>query len=100
MVLLLLAGCSAETVAREYSLTETGLGEAWRAEAVNRLSMYPAFRGKDRSSIERMASARGEVMLAVVRNLKEEYGGVERYLAAIDVDENEVQRVKHILQEA
>ena len=99
MVLLLLAGCSAETIAKEYALTEMGLGDAWRAEAAGRLSLYPAFQGKDRSSIERMTSAREDVMLAVVRNLKNEYGDVEKYLDAIGVDESHVQRVKAVLLE-
>lgn len=98
MVLLLLAGCSAETIAKEYTLTQMGLGDAWRAEAAGRLSLYPAFQGKDRSSIERMTSAREDVMLAVVRNLKQEHGDVEKYLDAIGVDDIEVRRVKAILQ--
>ena len=99
MILLLLAGCSPDAVAREYSLTELGLGDAWRAEAVGRLSKHPAFQGKDQSGIERMVGARESVMLAVIRNLEQDYGGVEGYLATIGVDGGQVQRVRDVFQE-
>lgn len=99
MVILSLAGCSPEIVAREYSLTQVGLGEVWRAEAASRLATYEAFRDQDRSGIKRMVSAREDVMLAVIQNLDREYGGVEGYLAAIGVDKARVNRVKEVLQE-
>ena len=100
MVLLLLAGCSPDTAAREYSLTEAGLGDAWRAETVGRLAKHPAFQGKDQSAIERMVGAREDVMLAVIQNLRKDYGSVEGYLAAIKVDDDQVRRVKKVLQGA
>ena len=100
MILLLLAGCSPETVAREYSLTEMGLGDAWRAETVARLAKHPAFQGKDQSGIERMVGAREDVMLAVIEGLNKDYGGIEGYLAAINVNDGQVRQVKLVLQEA
>lgn len=54
MVLLLLAGCSTETVAREYHLTEEGLGDGWKAEAVGRLLKHPSFRDGHIHGVERM----------------------------------------------
>jgi len=54
MVLLLLAGCSTETVATEYHLTEEGLGDSWKAEAVARLLKHPTFRDGDIRGVERM----------------------------------------------
>lgn len=54
MVLLLLAGCPTETVAREYHLTEEGLGHCWKAEAVGRLLKHPTFRHGDVRGVERM----------------------------------------------
>ena len=100
MVILLLAGCSADTVATEYALTDAGLGDAWRAETVKRLSEHPAFEGEDPSGIERMVSARKEVMLAVIQNLNREYGGIEQYLAAITISNDQVKQVQRVLQEA
>ena len=100
MVLLLLAGCSPDTVAAEYSLTEIGLGDAWRAETASRLAKHIANLGVDLSGIERMVSTRKEVMLAVIQNLKKDYGGVEGYLAAVNVDDDQVHRVQKVLQEA
>ena len=90
MVLLLLAGCPASTIAREYALTQEGLGPAWRADAVQRLSLSPVFQGQDKSGIERMIAAREDVMLAVIKKFELQYGTVERYLTGLGISEKDV----------
>ena len=100
MVLLMLAGCSPDTIAREYALTDMGLGEAWRAETAGRLINHPAFQGKDQAGVERMIGAREEVMLAVIENMKRKYGSVEGYLGNGIVPDDQVQRVRDVLQAA
>ncbi len=61
MLLLLLAGCSTETVAEEYHLTEEGLGETWKAETVGRLLKHPTFRHGDIGDVERMVRVFGSL---------------------------------------
>ena len=100
MILLLLAGCSPDTIAREYALTDMGLGDAWRAETAARLIKHPAFQGKDQPGVERMIGARKEVMLAVIQNLNRDYGGVEGYLKHVQVTDDQIQRVRAALQDA
>ena len=99
MVLLLLAGCSPATVAKEYSLTEMGLGADWKADAVSRLSRLEVFKGANPKGIERMVGAREDVMIAVINNLQKDFGGVEGYLDAIGVSDVEVKLARANLQE-
>lgn len=91
MIILLLAGCSAEVVAEEYHLSEQGLGPAWKAEAVGRLLRHPVFKGSDSNGISRMVGAREEVMRAVVMMVERQWGGVEGFLrGVIGVDEDTI----------
>lgn len=100
MIILLLAGCSAEVVAEEYHLSEQGLGPAWKAEAVGRLLGHPVFEGSDSRDILRMVGAREEVMKAVVIMVEREWGGVEGFLhGVIGVDEDTIQRAKDALRD-
>lgn len=100
MIILLLAGCSAETVAEEYHLSEQGLGLSWRDEAVGRLLRHPALRGSDSHSIFRMVGAREEVMKAVVMMVERLWGGVEGFLRGVTgVDENTIERARDNLRD-
>ncbi len=96
----MLAGCSPDTISREYALTDMGLGDAWRAETAGRLINHPAFQGKDQAGVERMIGARMEVMLAVIQNVERKYGGVEGYLGGGIVANEQVHRVRNVLQDA
>ncbi|KAL9077433.1 MAG: hypothetical protein Q9161_000278 [Pseudevernia consocians] len=101
MIILLLAGCSAQVVAEEYQLSEQGLGPAWKAEAVNRLLRHPVFKGSDSHDIPRMVGAREEVMRAVVMMVEKQWGGVEGFLRkVIGVDEGTMERSKYNLRDA
>lgn len=80
MILLLLAGCSAEVVAEEYHLSEQGLGAAWKTEAAGRLLRNPVFKGSDSHDILRMVGAREDVMRAVIIMMERQWGSVEGYL--------------------
>lgn len=98
MVLLSLAGCSADTIAEEYHLSEIGLGLAWRADAVSRLRQNPVFRGKNEDGIERMVGARKEVMKAVIELVTQEWGSVEGFLKyELEVDDLVVSNCKKVL---
>ena len=91
MILQLLAGCSAETVAEEYRLSEQGLGESWKAEAVGRLLRHPAFEESDSNDVLRMVGAREEVMKAVVKMVERSWGGIEAFLhEVVGVDDNDM----------
>ena len=100
MIILLLAGCSAEVVAEEYHLSEQGLGPAWRAEAVGRLSKHPVFEGSDSNGILRMVDAREEVMRAVVTMVERTWGNVEGFLRkVIGIEEDIIERAKDVLRD-
>jgi protein tyrosine/serine phosphatase len=78
MLLMLLVGCSPSAVADEYALTEQGLAE-WRPPVVQRLLANPALKDNE-EGVNNMVSARRENMLAVIKLLEREYGGVEGYM--------------------
>ena len=100
MILLLLAGCSAEVVAEEYHLSEQGLGPAWKAEAVGRLLRHPVFNGSNSHGVLRMVGAREEVMRAVVLMVERQWGGVEGFLRVmIGVEEDTIERAKDVLRD-
>lgn len=99
MIILLMAGCSAELVAEEYHLSEQGLGPAWKADAVSRLLRHPVFKGSDSHDILRMVGAREEVMRAVVMMVERQWGGVEGVLRDLGVDEDIIERAKDVLRD-
>ena len=100
MTILLLAGCSAETVAEEYHLSEQGLGPSWKAEAVGRLLRHPVFQGSDGHDILRMVGAREEVMMAVVMMVERLWGGIEGFLrGVVGVDEGCIERARDNLRD-
>ncbi len=100
MIILLLAGCSAETVAEEYHLSEQGLGPSWKAEAVGRLLRHPVFEGSDHHGILRMVGAREEVMRAVITMVERLWDGVEGFLReVIGVDAGIIERARDNLRD-
>ena len=100
MVLLLLAGCSKDEIAKEYHLTEAGLGPAWREDAVQRLQGHPVFQNREVEAIERMVGARQEVMKAVIRMVETEFGGVEKLLTTnLGIDHGTLEACKKLLRQ-
>ena len=100
MVLLLLAGCSKGDIAKEYNLTEAGLGQDWRSNAIERLKVTHVFEGSSVEVIERMISARREVMEAIVGMVEEEFGGAEKLLTAkMGVDQRTIEAAKKVLRQ-
>jgi len=100
MLLLSLAGCSKATIAEEYHLSEAGLGPEWKADAVGRLKELPVFQGKDGGGVERMVGARKEVMLAVLKRVKREWGGAENFLKSqIGISPLKLEICKDVLRE-
>lgn len=80
MVLMLLAGCSTRDIAREYHLSEEGLGIQWKTEVMGRLMKTPPFIGKDAMVMQRAVGARAEVMTDVVGMVEKDWGGIENFL--------------------
>ena len=80
MALLLLAGCSAQDVAKDYHLSEEGLGVDWMTEAIERMHQKPPFVGEERKIVERVVGAREEVMMDVVAMVEQDWGGIENFL--------------------
>ncbi|KAL9086099.1 MAG: hypothetical protein Q9165_007311 [Trypethelium subeluteriae] len=78
-LLLKLAGVRDEVVAREFALTEVGLGE-WKAQMVEKLAAMGKKGVAKREEIERMLSAKEEDMLACLRVLEERFWGAEAYV--------------------
>ena len=101
MIILLLAGCSTETVAEEYHLSEQGLGSSWKGEAVSRLLRHPSFEGYDsHDGILRMVSAREDVMRAAVTMMERLWVSVEGFLGGVvGVDEDTMERAKDNLRD-
>lgn len=99
MVLLLLAGCSSTTIAKEYALSEPGLGPEWKANAVNRLIHNPIFEGQDITGVERMVGARPAVMEAVVAMVHSEWGGIQSFLTEkIGIEKAVLEQCARVLQ--
>ncbi len=80
MVLMLLAGASAEDVAKEYHRSEEGLGPDWKTTTIERMIMDPSFAGQDRRAVERLVGAREEVMMDVIAMIEKEWGGIEGFV--------------------
>lgn len=98
MALLLLAGCSAQDIAKDYHLSEEGLGVDWMEEAIERMNQMPPFIGKDRRVVERVVGARTEVMLSVVAMVEEELGGIEKFLREkLKIADRAIQRSRRAL---
>lgn len=80
MVVMLLAGDSAEIVAEEYHRSEEGLGPDWKRRTIDRMIVNPTFASQDRRAVERLVGARKEVMMGVVAMIEKEWGGIEGFL--------------------
>ncbi|QSZ37093.1 hypothetical protein DSL72_009185 [Monilinia vaccinii-corymbosi] len=78
-LILSLCGVDDEVVAREYSLTEIGLPQEWRAGIIKHLMEHPGFEG-DYEGVVNLVSSKAENMLATLQILHEEFGGAEGYV--------------------
>lgn len=95
-LVLRLAGVEDEIIAREFALTEDGLGE-WRTEILEKLMRDPNSQNK-REELERMLSAKKEDMLAVLQALDHTFGGAENYATShCGISVQEVGRIKQLL---
>ena len=79
MLILLLAGCEAATVAKEYALNNLDSNQAWGVSATSRLLAQPGLVGNV-DAVANVVQAREEYMLATIDMLDKQLGGVERYL--------------------
>ncbi|APA11149.1 hypothetical protein SS1G_11340 [Sclerotinia sclerotiorum 1980 UF-70] len=78
-LILSLCGVDDEIVAREYSLTEFGLPQEWKAGIIKHLMEHPAIKG-DHEGAENLISSKAENMLATLKMLNEKFGGAEGYV--------------------
>lgn len=76
MLILLLMGVDADTVARDYELTTVGL----RPEIDRILSSMDDAPAADTQAMRNMLSSKYDAMMATIRMLEADYGGVVRYL--------------------
>lgn len=79
MLILLLAGCDASTIAKEYALNNLDSDKEWGASATQRLLTQPGLSGNV-DAVANVVQARKEYMLATIAMFEEEFGGIERYL--------------------
>lgn len=94
MLVLRLAGVEDEIIAKEFALTENGLGE-WKQEILAKLMKDPLAKGSKEKELERMLSAKAEDMRAVLGWLDGEYGGAEGYVVSrCGLSEEDVRRIK------
>jgi len=90
-IILSLAGAPDEEIAKEYQLTEVGLGE-WKRIMTERLT---PMLGGDRERADRMVGASEESMLASLDMMRETYGGPEAYVREIlGFGEEDVERIR------
>ncbi|KAK3354463.1 protein-tyrosine phosphatase-like protein [Neurospora tetraspora] len=83
-------------IAHEYSLTDLGLAHR-KSAIVDHVMLDPAFDG-DRAAAERHVSSRKESMLATLKYIDEEYGGVEKYVVEkLGVTRAEVERIREVM---
>ena len=78
-LVLKLAGVADEVVAREFALTEVGLGD-WKRQIVNKLVTMGNKGSGRREEMERLLSAKEEDMRAVLHVLDQQFGGAEEYI--------------------
>ncbi|KAH6887904.1 protein-tyrosine phosphatase-like protein [Thelonectria olida] len=77
-IILSLCGVDDETIAQEYSLTETGLAER-KPEILASLMKHEALKDNPEGA-ERLLGARPESMLAALEALRQDQGSVEQYV--------------------
>lgn len=96
-LLLLTAGVAEDVVAREYALTDVGLGEKLKEPYIKSLLKDPNF-ANDRPGVERMLSAKESYMAATIKWLEKEYGGVQGYLRkALELREDDIAKIRKSL---
>jgi protein-tyrosine phosphatase len=91
-LLLRNAGVDAESIAEDYSRSGVNLQavhDEWIAGAVD---------DDDRALRIRISATPAEAMLGVLETLEERYGGVEGYLQAAGVDEQELETIRRRLR--
>ncbi|CZR58367.1 related to protein-tyrosine phosphatase [Phialocephala subalpina] len=101
-VILRMLGVSPENIAKEYSLSDIGLGPT-RNAVVNRLMKSPVFAnagGGGRARAERMVGARPESMRAMLEMVDKKWGGAEGYMKQMcGLTDNDIAKVKEVLTE-
>jgi len=94
MLIMLLAGCDAATIAQEYALNNLDSNKQWGASATNRLLAQPGLSGNV-DAVANVVQAREEYMLATIDMFVREFGGVEEYMSEyFDFDEETIEKIR------
>lgn len=99
MLLLLLAGCSVETVSREYALTEQGLAPLRSMLVKRAMDRSQSTTDEDRQSIEKMLGSRYEVMPKTIDILNRTWGSARAYIKhECKISDESIEKIKSLLQ--
>lgn len=89
---LLLAGVHVEAIADDYALSGVQLADMLARDRVSAVE-----RGMDAVRAERLFTVRREAMVETVERIQSEHGGAGRYLAAIGVEPDRIERLQRLL---
>lgn len=91
--ILSICGVDDETIAREYSLTEAGLGD-FREQLLNAVLKSPELQGNPEGA-KRMLGAKTENMLGALKAMREQHGSVEQYVVEkCGLSQEEVEQIR------
>lgn len=92
-ILFLLCSVPADVVAKEYSLTDTGLQHLFPL-FTERLLKNPALQGNE-EGVKNMISSQPEKMAATIGMMQEVYGGAERYVKeVVGLSDEQIARIR------
>lgn len=94
MLILLLAGCDAATIAREYALNNLDSNREWGASATKRLRDQPGLAGNT-DAVANVVQAREEYMLKTLEMFEKGFGGIGKYMQEhLGFDDAAVQKIR------
>lgn len=79
VLILLLAGCDATIISKEYALNNLESDKEWSESATNRLLTQPGLCGNI-DAVANVVQAREEFMLATIDMFEKEFGGISSYM--------------------
>lgn len=97
MLVLLLAGCSPDVVAKEYALNNLDSKAEWGVGATKRLLNQPGLAGNV-GAVANVVEAREEYALETIKGIEQEWGSVQGYVKdVLGLTEGEIQQIKENL---
>ncbi|KAF5657535.1 tyrosin-phosphatase [Fusarium heterosporum] len=91
--ILSICGVDDQTIAREYGLTEVGLGD-FREELLAAVMKSPELKANPEGA-RRLLGAKPENMLAALKTLREQHGSVEQYVVeSCGLSQNDLEQIR------